>query len=365
MAGVDNRPILVTGMHRSGTSSVARLLNLLGVDLGPPSDLMEAKPDNPHGFWERKDVVQLNDDLLARLGGRWDDPPASGSIDGLDDLSDFLDRGRSIAKCITGPRPGIKDPRASLLLGFWLKVWPTARVVVCLRDPVAVARSLEKRNGFDSSKTSELWLRYTLDAVSMGPKPILVRFEDMLADPMQTAQQLSAELHLETSPSDVAAAAASVVPERPHTPRLDEGQPSDGLTTAAAVLEYLEGGDLKLVDILAAGARQAMTERILLELRAGVSELERVADGFRNDLAKTQGDFSDSQFRIAELEAVAQQRLQALEREERAREKVAARLVELPAIVNELEWRRSLQYRVEKVIGRALARKLSGHQGES
>ena len=43
---------VVVGMHRSGTSIVSRLLNLLGAHLGPEDDLMPPKPDNPTGFWE-------------------------------------------------------------------------------------------------------------------------------------------------------------------------------------------------------------------------------------------------------------------------------------------------------------------------
>ena len=33
-------PLCVTGMHRSGTSMVARLLNVCGLDLGPEADLL-------------------------------------------------------------------------------------------------------------------------------------------------------------------------------------------------------------------------------------------------------------------------------------------------------------------------------------
>lgn len=67
--------IVVAGMHRSGTSLVARTLNLLGADLGPSSSLLPAAPDNPSGFWEHRDVKELNDRLLASLGGTWDAPP--------------------------------------------------------------------------------------------------------------------------------------------------------------------------------------------------------------------------------------------------------------------------------------------------
>jgi hypothetical protein len=49
------RAILVMGMHRSGTSPVARVLGLLGLDL--PNALLPPGEDNPLGYWEPQDVV--------------------------------------------------------------------------------------------------------------------------------------------------------------------------------------------------------------------------------------------------------------------------------------------------------------------
>src|SRR6185312_12242151 len=65
------RAILVLGMHRSGTSAVTRVLNLLGADLG--SRLVAPAADNPAGFWEHADAVKINDDLLQALGRTWYD----------------------------------------------------------------------------------------------------------------------------------------------------------------------------------------------------------------------------------------------------------------------------------------------------
>src|SRR5687767_636825 len=70
------RAICVLGMHRSGTSLVSRLLHLLGVYLGPQESISNTGEDNPTGYWEHSGFVRLNEELLARLGGRWDAPPA-------------------------------------------------------------------------------------------------------------------------------------------------------------------------------------------------------------------------------------------------------------------------------------------------
>ena len=63
--------ILVAGMHRSGTSGVSRILNLLGCAL--PKTLSSAGPDNPSGFWESMAIKELNERVLASAGSTWDD----------------------------------------------------------------------------------------------------------------------------------------------------------------------------------------------------------------------------------------------------------------------------------------------------
>ena len=63
--------ILVVGMHRSGTSAVARLLNMMGAYFGPEDVDIGAGEENPKGFWERREVRKLCDDLLHSAGADW------------------------------------------------------------------------------------------------------------------------------------------------------------------------------------------------------------------------------------------------------------------------------------------------------
>ena len=66
----EKKLILVLGMHRSGTSALTRMLNLLGVDLG--GKLLEAQAGvREQGVWEPYAVVEINEDLLSRLGSCW------------------------------------------------------------------------------------------------------------------------------------------------------------------------------------------------------------------------------------------------------------------------------------------------------
>ena len=67
--------IVVLGPHRSGTSLVTRLINLMGAYFGDESDAIDTAEDNPKGFWERKDVVAVNDEVLALAGGAAIAPP--------------------------------------------------------------------------------------------------------------------------------------------------------------------------------------------------------------------------------------------------------------------------------------------------
>src|SRR5215467_9657005 len=70
------RIVCVLGMHRSGTSAAARLMNLLGVYLGDEAHLMGSHPENPKGYWEYRPILALNEEILGRLGGTWDEPPS-------------------------------------------------------------------------------------------------------------------------------------------------------------------------------------------------------------------------------------------------------------------------------------------------
>lgn len=64
--------VLILGMHRSGTSALARVLNLAGLHL--PSDLLEPNQDNPLGYWEPKNIVKINNQLLQQFDRHWADP---------------------------------------------------------------------------------------------------------------------------------------------------------------------------------------------------------------------------------------------------------------------------------------------------
>ena len=179
--------ICVLGMHRSGTSLVSRILNLLGVYLGPDAHIMQPGPDNPKGYWEHWMITALNDEILARLGGSWHEPPAFPPAWEISpELADLRQRARAILQedFATAELWGWKDPRTCLTLPFWQKLLPPMRYVICLRNPVDIARSLERRNNFSFEKGSKLWLTYVISALQHtgGHPRLFIFYEDLMRD---------------------------------------------------------------------------------------------------------------------------------------------------------------------------------------
>ena len=182
-------------MHRSGTSLVARLTNLLGVNLGQEPDIVQAAADNPRGFWEHPQFKSLNDELLARLGVSWDtvDTLPTGWQDDPS-LDDLRQQARdAIAIFATDARWGWKDPRTCVTLPFWQPLTPPMRYVICLRSVLDVAKSLAHRNGMPINRGARLWVHYTAAALqwtSQAPR-LCVFYEDVLDNPQEQAARLN------------------------------------------------------------------------------------------------------------------------------------------------------------------------------
>jgi glycosyltransferase involved in cell wall biosynthesis len=193
--GIEPQVICVLGMHRSGTSLISGLLKLLGVYLGPEQHLMKPNDFNPKGFWEHRFLTDLNDEILARLGGSWDAPPpfAAGWAS-APELADLRQRARAlIREEFSGHRFwGWKDPRTCLTLPFWQRLAPAMQYVICLRNPVDVARSLERRDGFSFEKGVNLWLAHVKSAMehAAGQRRIFFFYEDLIADWEQEISRL-------------------------------------------------------------------------------------------------------------------------------------------------------------------------------
>src|SRR5262245_51351041 len=131
------RIVCVLGMHRSGTSLLARLLNLLGVELGE-NHLLNNEPvsANPKGHWEHRELSAINDALLDHYGGTWDKPPQFPSGWQNDPaLYDLRLRAHTLVNDQFRDYTlwGWKDPRTCLTLPFWQELLSELHYLICLR----------------------------------------------------------------------------------------------------------------------------------------------------------------------------------------------------------------------------------------
>jgi hypothetical protein len=185
-AGPRAEAVVVMGMHRSGTSLTTRLLGLLGVDLGPERTMLGGiEGDNPKGFWEQAPLTELNDDIFTALGTHWWNPPElRPGWHERPELEPLRERAaRLLDELFPEPRPwGFKDPRLSLTLPVWRPLVPDMRCVVCVRHPLDVAASLERRDpvAHPRERSIVLWLRYTAAALreSEGLPRMCLFFDD-------------------------------------------------------------------------------------------------------------------------------------------------------------------------------------------
>lgn len=144
----DKIALVVLGMHRSGTSSVAGALSMLGA--AAPRTLMAPGEDNPRGFWESLVLMEVNDRLLAAGGSNWRDwRPFYPDASSLEAFS--AGAKERLQEEFHGQSPIVlKDPRICRFLPAWRDVLTAADyrtfVISPIRDPRETAASLTARN---------------------------------------------------------------------------------------------------------------------------------------------------------------------------------------------------------------------------
>lgn len=193
--------VFVIGMHRSGTSALAGSLLRLGAAL--PDQMLKANEFNIKGYFESEAVVAANDRFLAEMRRHWNDcrpliqPEGSQRQHAEDECT------RLLADIFTpSPIVVLKDPRVSLLAPIWvnaaIKAGMQPRFVIVLRDPVASASSIMRRDGLDEESAVALWLRYVFDAElhSRGHPRTIVQAEAFVRDPVATLNQVGTKLQL-------------------------------------------------------------------------------------------------------------------------------------------------------------------------
>ena len=181
--------LIVLGMHRSGTSALGGVLARLGAE--PPRSLMREDRNNERGYWESWVITAFHDRLLQSAGTHWSDwgsfnrawlesPVAERFLDELDGLI--------TTEFDSAPLFFVKDPRLCRFLPIWRVVLERRgiepKIIIPVRNPEEVARSLATRDQIPWSRAMLIWLRHILDAEASSrdlPR-VFVRYGDLLTD---------------------------------------------------------------------------------------------------------------------------------------------------------------------------------------
>lgn len=133
-------PLIITGMHRSGTSLLARFVHHSGIDLG--DRFVGARPSNPYGHYEDVEILDFQQSILLREFGHSMWVPGPPPVTAADwSRAEDLVRARQHK-----PHWGWKEPRTSLFLPLWNDLLPRASYLFVVRHPLQVLDSLSRRN---------------------------------------------------------------------------------------------------------------------------------------------------------------------------------------------------------------------------
>ncbi len=194
-------PVIICGFHHSGTRLLAQMLEAIGVF---------QHVNSPTHEWSY--IQHLNTMLLPG----WMDPDA---------IDAFLpDAAREVLSCerlalriaasgYMGYEPwGQKDPRNSVTADAWLELFPDARLINIVRDPMDVLGTLPadyarfspsgERPQNAPQFWGELWNAYTRKtraAMDRGGRAVEVRFDALCNEPVETTRRIVEALGLDCS----------------------------------------------------------------------------------------------------------------------------------------------------------------------
>lgn len=261
-------PIIIIGMHRSGTTMITRLLEGLGLFVGQKKE----------GNHEALFFHHINEWIASQCGGFWDHPePIQELIENRDIramVTEYID-----GYLLKSPRTigflgwrkylrcrslhnldfpwGWKSPLNTYTLPLWQDLFPDARVIHIYRHGVDIAQSLKIRGRREMQRTRlqqlyydlrflhwirpkpgsfiesvrcdslegglSLWEEYLSEARShigkMGGRAIEVKYEDFLAEPTETLMRLAAFCGVTSDHAAVEMAASRVKTERAYAYR--------------------------------------------------------------------------------------------------------------------------------------------------
>ena len=298
------RLVLVTGAGRSGTSTMAGALHLLGHHL--PRPVLQANESNPKGFFESRWPVRFHKRLLDRVTVEPTDgrPVAYDLVDGqvTDDvrreLRDWLATQLAKADDVM-----VKDPRAAWVPELWAQeaaaLGATPAFVTMLRAPVEVVRSrgshyAQNRPWMDESAFATMnlagWVNANLvvERHTRDQARAFVRYDDLRSDWRAVMRDLREDLGLRLD---------HPLTDEPHAevdafiePALNRSQGTwDGLDLPDELVALAEELDGLLGRLADTHGHDAETEQQLDDLAARYAALYRRSQSVAVDHAVAHG----------------------------------------------------------------------------
>jgi hypothetical protein len=195
-------PVLVLGMHNSGTTMLAQILHASGLFLGA----------NAHHCESNFFSMFVNDRLVMGGGQAWAQLPILS-------VEEVLQHRETVGHVVhdywwidyvqwgyngTGPW-GIKDPRLCVLLPLYLDWFPDAKLLLIRRDPDDIAASLAHRSkpGVGLKSDPAFWRQLTLAHLERvdqyardWPAYHEVQYEELCRSPVDVARGIFEYLEL-------------------------------------------------------------------------------------------------------------------------------------------------------------------------
>ncbi len=201
--------VIVLGMHRSGTSLTTNLLHLLGFHVGDAEELIghdphDPNPENPKGFWERHDVVEINDRILQHFDCRWHELshwPFDGLSYDADLPADITDAMQTVIDRLNRhPHCVIKDPRLCLTAHWWLERMDNPFIVTTYRDPLEIALSLHTRNQISIVEALALWEIYSISMLNIAAGHSCAHsvYQEIIEQPDQALSAIADAIQIDT-----------------------------------------------------------------------------------------------------------------------------------------------------------------------
>jgi len=203
------RCIIVLGMHRSGTSVMAGLLNIFGVYMG--GNLLPANKNNSKGFYEHNDILRVNEDILDELGSSWDsceELPVNWNrknemIKYKNQIKEIIIRDYGRLEIFA-----LKEPRISILLPLYLEVFKELKIkplfIIMKRNEIEIAESLKKGERIQLKHSLDLTKKYNLsiEKFARGYSKINVEYGELINNIAGLFNKIGTELGLSFRPYD-------------------------------------------------------------------------------------------------------------------------------------------------------------------